>query len=214
MRDNAFMPSTLSRVTGTPMILHSFDPWLIARYRPNQERVACASLGRAGFEAYAPSYVHIRPLPLRKVPPRKRHVRHLYVEETRCPRFVGYIFIRTLAWCRQDPNRLAELPGCGALVSVGGVVAKVEDFDIELMRLAEARGTFDTVIGVGRRRYRIAKLQDDRQWVGQNSRLLNREDARTLQLSVGAFGHVSRVLKQAEQEASRTGTTPRPVMMV
>ena len=138
------------------MIIHSIAPWFLARYQPNLERTARNSLARAGFECWYPTYLDIRPMPLRKISASKRRLGHLFVQEIRRPRFVGYILVRPLPWCRQDLNRLFELPGCGAVVTLGGKAAKVEDFDAELMRLAEARGVFDVHTGVGRRgRYRV-----------------------------------------------------------
>jgi hypothetical protein len=180
------------------MLIHSLAPWFLARHQPNLVRIACASLTRAGFEAWYPTYVDVRPTPLRKLSPGKRHLAHLFLQEVRRPRFVGYVFVRPLPWCTHDPNRLFELHGCGGIVSLGGKVAKIEDYDVEIMRIAEAQGTFDTVIGVGRGgRYRVSRLPDERQWVGQGRKLLNGNDAKQYGLLVDALGRVEEIVAQA-----------------
>src|SRR5262245_66502913 len=107
-------------------------------------------------------------MPLRKIAPSKRRLAHLFVQEVRRPRFVGYILVRPLPWCRHDLNRLFELHGCGGVVTLGGKVAKVEDFDVEIMRLAEARGVFDVHAGVGRHgRYKVTAAGLDQRWESQ-----------------------------------------------
>src|SRR5262245_4168871 len=129
--------------------LHSIDPWFLARYQPALERAARENLCRVGFENWYPSIVDVRSVPLRKIPPKKRHLAPRMLQQIRRPRFVGYILIRPLPWCRWDVNRLFDLTGCGNVVSNGEHPAKIQDFDVELMRLAEARGKFDTFAAVG-----------------------------------------------------------------
>jgi len=184
------------------VIIHSIAPWFLARYQPNLERTARDSLARAGFECWYPTYLDIRPTPLRKISPGKRRQAHLFVQEVRRPRFVGYILVRPLPWCPHDLNRLFELHGCGGIVSLGGKVARVEDYDVEIMRLAEARGTFDTVVGVGSRgRYKVTPAALDRRWTGQGKNLLRQDEARKLQLAVDALGRVARLVEHANGAA-------------
>jgi hypothetical protein len=184
------------------VIIHSIEPWFLARYQPNLERTARNSLARAGFECWFPTYVDIRPLPLRKINPSKRRLAHLFVQEIRRPRFVGYILVRPLPWCRHDLNRLFELHGCGGIVSLGGKAAKIEDFDVEIMRLAEARGTFNTMAGIGKRgRYRVSPAGLDQRWTGLGKTVLGHEEAKRLHLAIDAFGRIAQLVTHANEAA-------------
>jgi hypothetical protein len=179
--------------------VHSLAPWFLARYMPALERTARDNLCRVGFENWYPSIIDVRPVPLRKIPPKKRHLAARMLQEIRRPRFVGYILIRPLPWCRWDVNRLFDLTGCGNIVSNGQHPAKIEDFDVELMRLAEARGQFDTFAAVGPRfRIRI-DVQTHQQWISQGKKLLNLDDARKFRLFLDAFGRIERIIAHAEE---------------
>jgi hypothetical protein len=184
------------------VIIHSIAPWFLARYQPNLERTARNSLARAGFECWYPTYLDIRPTPLRKISPSKRRLAHLFVQQIRRPRFVGYILARPLPWCRHDLNRLFELPGCGAVVTLGGKAAKVEDFDVEIMRVAEVRGTFDTWVGVGPKgRFRVSPAAVDQRWIAQGKKLLAVDEARKLHLAADALGRIGRLVDEANGTA-------------
>lgn len=181
----------------TKMVLHSIAPWFLARYQPSLERTARENLSRVGFENWYPTILDMRALPLRKIPPKKRHLAPRFIQEVRRPRFVGYILIRPLPICRFDINRLFDLTGCGSVVSCGEHAARIEDFDVELMRLAEARGTFDTFIGAASQyRTRISK-QAQETWTAQGKRLLALDEARKLGLCVDAFGRIEQLIAQA-----------------
>jgi hypothetical protein len=182
------------------MLLHSLAPWFLARHQPNLVRVACASLTRVGFEAWYPTIVELRPLPLRKIAPTKRHRAAFFLREVRRPRFVGYILIRMLPHCQWDVNRINELSGCGSIVRFAGTPAKIQDFDVEIMRIAEATGQFDTVTYAGPPgRYRISRTGADTRWTGQGKQLLGSQDARGLRLAVDAFGRVARIIEEADE---------------
>src|SRR5262245_59836390 len=108
MRDMAFMHRSVTDASSAfrdaapraaKVILRSFDPWFIARHRPNAERTALTSLARTGFEAWFPTYLDIRPTPLRKLTASKRRLAHLHVTEIRRPRFPGYLLVRPLPVC-------------------------------------------------------------------------------------------------------------------
>ena len=178
--------------------VHSIEPWFLARYQPALERTARENLCRVGFENWYPSIVDVRAVPLRKIPPKKRHLAARMLQEIRRPRFVGYILIRPLPWCRWDINRLFDLTGCGSIVVSAGHPAKIEDFDVEIMRLCEARGVFDTFVGVAPRfRIRIVE-QTHQQWVEQGKKFLNLDDARKFRVFLDAFGRVERIIAQVE----------------
>lgn len=181
--------------------LHSLDPWFLARYLPSLEQTARANLTRVGFESWYPSFIDLRQLPLRKIPPRKRHLAQWFVQEVRRPRFTGYILIRGLAWCRYDINRLFDLTGCGGIVTVGGIPAKIQDFDVELMRIAEHFGQFDTFSGSARGRFRIQHLDTSHNpWVAQGKKLLNLDEARNFGLLLDAYGRFATVVAEAEDQ--------------
>jgi len=183
-------------------VIHSLEPWLIARTVPSLERTAQLSLIRAGYEAWFPSLVDLKPLPLRRISPNKRHMAKFFVQEVRRPRFAGYVFARPLPHCRWDPWAIGELHGCRGLVYLGAKTAQVPDWDVEIMRLAEARGTFDTWIGTGRKHYRITRAADTQGTKrGRPLPLLGPEEARRLHLAVDAMGRVSRLIDQANGTA-------------
>jgi len=182
-------------------VVHSIAPWFLARYQPALERTARENLCRVGFENWYPTIIDLRAVPLRKIPPKKRHLAQRMVQEIRRPRFVGYILIRPLPWCRWDINRLFDLTGCGGIVSNGEHPAKIEDFDVELMRIAEARGVFDTFVGVAPR-FRIQlNEQTHQQWTAQAQKILNLDEARKFRVFIDAFGRIERIIAHVEGRA-------------
>lgn len=186
------------------MILHSLDPWLLARHQPSLERTAVKSLWRVGFECWFPTYRQLRPTPLRYVPPNKRHQAAWYLREVRCARFPGYLLIRPLPFCEWDVNRLADLRGCGSIVSVNGRTAKIQDYEVELMRIAEANGLFDQHIGVGRRRYTITP-ENGREWFGKGEKPINLDVSGEFRLFVDSLGRIARMIEGDETSLSENG---------
>src|SRR5262245_49776648 len=143
-------------MNGEPELLHSFEPWFVARYQPRLARVARENLARVGFETWYPTIIELRPMPLNRLTANKRRHRFSFLREVRRPRFVGYILIRTLPDCIWDVNRIDELSGCGSIVRFGETPAKIQDFDVEIMRVAEATGQFDVLTyGGPPGRYRV-----------------------------------------------------------
>lgn len=182
-------------------LVYSMDPWFLARYEPQLEKTAIDSLNREGFECWYPTYRDVRPLPLRLIPPKKRDQAHLYMRETRKPRFVGYILIRR-KFGNFDVNRLFDLKGCGSVVTVGGCIAKIRDYDVELMRLAESDGRFDHQMTRGSAKpYRLTKSADDGrdQWVGQSRALGRLDESGKTSLFVDAYGRVAHIIAGADQ---------------
>lgn len=180
------------------LAVHSLAPWFLARCQPGLERAARDNLCFVGYENWYPTIIDVRRAPLRKIPPKKRHLASRMVQEIRRPRFVGYILIRPLPWCRWDVNRLPDLRGCGKLVSIGDHPAKIEDFDVELMRLAEARGQFDIYATI-RSRFRIALVErTHHEWISQGVKLLNLDEARKFRLCIDALGRIERIIAHAE----------------
>jgi hypothetical protein len=181
--------------------VYSMDPWWLARYLPQLEKTAMNSLNREGFECWYPTYRWFKQTPLRYIPPKKRHMASQFITETRLPRFPGYLLIRRV-FGDFDVNRLFDLEGCGSIVKSAGYVAYIEDYEVELMRLAEASGAFDAHELTSHKRFRVTALGKEERWSGQ-SRLLDRvdESGRT-SLMVDAFGRVAHLIAGAEQDQS------------
>jgi hypothetical protein len=181
----------------TMVEIHSLDPWWIARYQPQRKNTAISSLTREGFECWYPTYRSFQQMPLRKIPPKKRHMARQFMVEKRSERMPGYLFIRR-ATGRYDVNRLFDLQGCGSVVTNSGVPARVADHDIEIMRLAESDGTFDEL--QDHSRYRIAPLDPKalKCWSG-NSQLDGRlDETGKMVLKVEAFGRIAKLLALAD----------------
>jgi hypothetical protein len=179
-----------------PDAVYSLANWFLARYRPALERSALDNLARARFEAWFPTILDVRPAPLRLISPKRRHLSHRFVQYVRRPRFLGYILIRPLDGCRQDLNRLFELTGLGGIVAIGGVLARFEDWEVELMRLAEERGEFDRQIPhAGRYRISVGG-EKPYPWIDQGRKLLNLDETSRKTLSVDALGRIASIVAQ------------------
>lgn len=180
--------------------VYSMEPWYLARYEPQMEKTAIDSLNREGFECWYPTFKDVRQLALRKIPPKKRHQAGLYIEEVRRPRFAGYILIRRL-FGYFDVNRLFDLKGCGSVVKLGGCPAKVIDYDVELMRLAEADGIYDAhELHIKHKGYKVTQLQEteSKRWVGQSKALGRLDESGRTSLMVDAFGRVAHLIASAD----------------
>lgn len=131
---------------GEPLELHSFEPWLIIKSRPNQEAKAKETLMREGFEVYYGArikFVKVT-IPAKKISSKNRHRRRseYHTIERASPIYPGYLFIRRL-WGALDLYRAFDLPGVLGLCCFDERPATIEDYKIELLRLWEARGKFD-----------------------------------------------------------------------
>lgn len=110
---------------------------------------------REGFEAYYPKARHITTPPLRTLTASKRRKAHLFAREVERPAYGSYIFLRRF---RADYSlaRLYELPGVGGVCVLGECALVVADFEIELIRVAEAKGIFDCHTVSSNTRYQLA----------------------------------------------------------
>lgn len=128
-----------------PLRLHSFERWQIVRAKPNAEAVAKASLMREGFEVYYGERRRVMtvPIPANRISSKARHRRRSETREVvkTYPIYPGYQFVRRL-FGEYDLSQCFELPGVIGLCCVGDRPATVEDYTVELLRLAEARGQF------------------------------------------------------------------------
>lgn len=178
------------------------DPWLIAYSRPRQEHIAKTSLEREGFECWYPLRKIVSTRPLRTISSKTRHRRRFECVEKVEPVLRGYLFIRRLfGWF--DLGRIYELSGCGGLCKFGQEDATVQDFHVELLRLAEADGRFNEYHTTVPITYRLSMKPDPRQWTG-TSRLIGRVDRRNKSLQFREeFGRVLRFLEGATPQATQ-----------
>jgi len=182
----------------------NWDPWLIAFSQPRVEHVAKASLEREGFECYYPVGKHVTTPPMRTLPSKTRHKRRYEVREEARPVLRSYLFIRRL-FGGYDLDNLYELNGVGGICHFGDYVATLPDYEIELLRLAEGYGRFNTynVSNTGAYRLAVATLADHpdprSKWTGQ-TRMIGRldESDRTIQF-IESVGRVIRVIQTAQQ---------------
>lgn len=210
-KEPKLMPKPLASVVqdmlqeqATPREEYAKDPWWIVRVEPNAYATAENSLQREGFEFYTPTFKVLRPMPLRLIPPKKRHQSNLYKQEVRRRRFDGYAFVRRM-FGTYDVNRLFDLDGCGAIVKAGDRYAVVYDYEIELMRSAEATGLMDQVEVETYRGYKVSRIEDDQRWTGE-SKVIGRldESDRTI-LFVQRMGRIARLIAEADPKGVTLG---------
>ncbi len=125
--------------------LHSQEPWMIVRSKPNREEQAKDALEREGHEVYYPRAKHLTvdAIPLRMLTGSKRNSRPQpkLIEVIR-PAWRGYLFVRRLLGA-YDPGRFWELQGVLGLCLFGEDPATLDDYEVEGIRIREARGEFD-----------------------------------------------------------------------
>ena len=182
---------------GEPVEEYAKDPWWIMRVVASMYKTAEQALLREGFESFAPTYKVLGQTPLRMIPPKKRHQSNLYRRELRKRRFDVYLFIRRL-FGNYDLNRLFDLDGCGSVVMVASSFALVYDFEIELMRLAEADGAWDDTSVETHRGYKITRLPEQR-WTGESKIVGRLDDSIKTVLFVNRMGRIARIISQAER---------------
>lgn len=125
-----------------PAELHCFDPWWIARVKPQSHRAARQALMREGFEVWYPQGRHLSRMPDRYVGPKKRNQKQVVLrEDVRTP-YGDYIFLRRL-FGSYSLVRLFDLNGMYGVCLVGESFATILDYEIEMLRLAEYDGKFD-----------------------------------------------------------------------
>ena len=122
--------------------VNCLDRWLIAYSRGRSEHIAQHSLGHAHWECFYPLRKVVTMKPARSLPSKTRHRRRFEVVEKIEPVLGGYLFIRPLRRdC--DISHLYELQGVGGICRLGDRIATLQDWEVELMRLAEADGKFN-----------------------------------------------------------------------
>lgn len=180
-----------------PVESYSHDPWWIVRVQANAYRTAEYELQRAGFESYSPTYKVLGPMPLRMIPPKRRHQSGLYKREVRKRRFEGYIFVRRM-FGTYDANRFFDLRGCGSIIRSVGSIAMVHDYEVELMRLVEADGTMDEVVVEAYRGYRVSPIAAQKVWNGKSNIVGRLDSAAGTVLFVERMGRIAQLISQAD----------------
>jgi len=188
-----------SMIETTPIEEYCHDPWWIVRVKTNSYKTAENSLKREGFECYSPTFKVLTSVPLRFVPPKKRHQATLYRREIRRRQFDGYIFVRRM-FGNFDLNRMFDLDGCGAIIRAAGTIGLVLDYDIELMRLVEMDGTMDQVTVETFRGYKVTRLNDDQQWEGSSKIIGRLDDSQRTVLFVERMGRIAQLISRADPE--------------
>lgn len=180
--------------------LNCFDPWWIARAKTNANRLARESLEREGFEVWYPQGRMLTAMPNWRLSPKRRNQKSRPVlrEDVRLP-YGDYIFIRRLFGC-YSLLRLFDLNGVGGICMFGETFAKVEDFEIEMLRLAEYDGRFDKCDAViSAKQLQLAEIRktkaaEDRGIMEPITHTILDPTQQTI-LFVEAFGRITRTVR-------------------
>jgi hypothetical protein len=199
-------PKTLADLASEPddLEINCFDPWLIAYARPRQHDVAKHSLEREGYECWYPVRKVISFKPARNLPSKTRHRRRFEVVEKIEPVLGSYLFIRQIRPVAVGCP-LYELNGVGGLCQFGGITALMRDYDIELIRLAEANGKFNVFHENVPTVRRLAVTPDPRAYTGE-TRLIGRLDH--VGESVQFIASLDRVLRKVRAAHSFASCGP------
>lgn len=131
-------------MSGAPELLApDHGDWQIAYSFPRQQHIAARSLGREGFQCWYPLRKVVTRRPLASISSKARHRRRHETVERIEPVYGCYLFIRRPPGCNYDLGRVHELTGVVALCRFGERPASIRDFEIQLIRLAEAHGKFN-----------------------------------------------------------------------
>lgn len=183
-----------------PLQLGSIAPWLVGFVKPNGHKAALKSLRREGFEVFYPKARHVTTPPLRTLTASKRRNAHLFAREVERPAYGAYIFLRSFQAHACPIASLHELPGVGGVCRLGECVVQVADFEIELMRVAEARGVFDRYSVSSTTRYQLAPSALDGPTYHGTSRLLvhrGLDESGTMVQFVEELGRIIQIIEAA-----------------
>jgi hypothetical protein len=134
----------LQRTNGAdPVVeLACLADWWVGYSLPNAQHLAKRSLEREGFEVYYPIRKVVTRKPASSLPSKTRHRRRFEMIERIEPVFGCYLMLRRL-WGSFDLGELRTLGGVGGVCRVGNTPARIRDYEVELLRLAEHRGQFN-----------------------------------------------------------------------
>lgn len=137
------------------------EPWLIAYSRPRAQAVAKQSLERIGYECWYPIRKIVTTRPLRTISSKTRHKRRYEAVERFEAALGCYLLIRELRPVTMTCN-LYELDGVGGICRFGEKAAMLTDFQVEMLRLAEADGKFNEYAVSVPFGYRVSAMADPR----------------------------------------------------
>lgn len=137
------------------------DDWLLGYSHPHAQHIARASLEREGFEVFYPLRKIVTRKPSASLPSKTRHRRRFEIVERIEPVLGCYLMLRRLCGAF-DMARLRELNGVGGLCHMGNSAATIRDYEVELLRLAEAHGRFNVYHASIPGTYRVAIEIDPR----------------------------------------------------
>ena len=178
--------------------LHCFDAWWIARCRPKSHHSAKDALMREGFEVWYPQGRLLSRMPDRYVGPKKRKQRQLVLrEDVRVP-YGDYLFLRRL-FGSFSLLRLFDLNGLYGICLTGEAPATIQDYEIEMLRLAEYDNKFDRCDqSITAKQLRLAEIRKTRSAAdrGITEPITHRilDTTRQTILFVEAFGRITRVV--------------------
>lgn len=138
--------------------LHSMDRWMIAQCKSRSEQTVREHLLREGFEAWHPTFRLHRPISPSKLSSKNRHKRRHEIEVVTCALYPGYVLFRRM-FGEYPLSKLHDIPCCGGLCvyydpqTDAAMPASLNDYEVELMRRAEARGLHDQFTGGTEKRY-------------------------------------------------------------
>ena len=181
--------------------LHCFDPWWIARCKPKSHHCAKEALTREGFEVWFPQGRLLSKMPDRYVGPKRRKQKQLVLrEEVRTP-YGDYLFLRRL-FGSFSLMRLFDLNGLYGICLTGETPATLNDYEIEMLRLAEYDGKFDRCDqSITAKQLRLAEIRktkaaSDRGITDAITHTILDTTRQTL-LFVEVFGRITRVVAGA-----------------
>lgn len=194
--------------------LHSMLPWCVARSDPS----ACFGLTRAlgaakhslereGFESWWPTYeVTVTP-PLASLPSKTRHRARLMARREVKPLLGAYFFMRRL-WGDFGLGDLWQLQGVSGVCQFGEHVALIPDYEVELLRVACAKGKFDQVqVGAVQGRYPHSIVYEHLAAEREGRMIKEVDESGRLVQFFEKLGRVVQVVTSSAQ-ATRQGTTP------
>jgi hypothetical protein len=178
--------------------VHCFDPWFIAKAEQLARRRAEASLKREGFEVWYPAGRLLTSMPQRMLTANQRHARQKYLRESMRLPYGDYVFLRRL-FGSYDLSRLYDLSGVIGLCMIGEQPAMLQDFEVEMLRLAEFDGVFDRCEAlVSEKQLQLAKITRtkaaDERWNKQPVTHSVLDESKRRLYFVEAFGRITRVV--------------------
>lgn len=194
-----------SMVPSDKLELHPIGPWLLVRTAPRMEKTARLWLLRVGIEAWYAKGRRVSLTPLRRLPSKTRHKRVRQVIAKEFPAFPGYVLARPVFGLNYG-RQICELPGVIGACCFGNTVAKVQDYEVEVLRRYENIGIFDifatseaehTYAQQSERAYKLAGGAKA-VWAGQGKRMYRTCESGEIVTFKQNLGRIDRVISLQE----------------